>query len=135
MESGWLCVGIIFYRIVRINRRKTISFACYLINYKQDGEAYARMLAGCRYTSHKINMKSEIDFKLAGLCSDSGYALQLLVLAILIVIVIATSTRWRGKKKPAYQRRTSQASAMGANRQLLEEISGMKQNVINVSCL
>ena len=76
-------------------------------------------------------MISKIDLKLAGLWSDSGYALQL-VLAILIVIVIATSSRWRRKKKSVYQRRTSQASAMGANRQLLEEISGMKQNVINV---
>ena len=76
-------------------------------------------------------MISKIDLKLAGLWSDCGYALQL-VLAISIVIVIATS-RWHRKKKHVYQRRrTSQASAMGANRQLLEEISGMKQNVINV---
>ena len=80
-------------------------------------------------------MISKIDLKLAGLWSDSGYAyLQLLVLAILIVTIIAsTSSRWRRKKKRVYQRRTSQASAMGANRQLLEEISGMKQNIINVS--
>ena len=75
-------------------------------------------------------MISKIDLKLAGLWSDGS--LQLFVLAISIVIVIATS-RWHRKKKHVYQRRrTSQASAMGANRQLLEEISGMKQNVINV---
>ena len=78
-------------------------------------------------------MISKTDLKLAGLWSG-GYALQLFVLAISIVIVIATSQRWQ-KKKHVYQRRTSQASAMGANRQLLEEISGMKQNVINVSCI
>jgi len=71
-------------------------------------------------------MISKIDLNL---WSD-GYALQL-VLLVAIVIFIATSSRWR-RKKPVYQRRTSQASAMGANRQLLEEISGMKQNVINV---
>ena len=75
-------------------------------------------------------MISKIDLNLVVLWSDSGYALQLVLLAI--VIVIATSSRWRRKKKSVYQRRTSQASAMGANRQLLEEISGMKQNVINV---
>ena len=79
-------------------------------------------------------MMSKIDLKLAGLWSDR-YALQLLVLEI-IVIIISMQMRKR-KKKPVYQyqRRTSQASAMGANRQLLEEISGMKQNVINVSCI
>jgi len=77
-------------------------------------------------------MISKIDLKLAGLWSDSGYALQL-VLAILIVIIIAMQVIRKRKKKSVYQRRrTSQASAMGANRQLLEEISGMKQNVINV---
>jgi len=54
-------------------------------------------------------MISKIDLKLAGLWSDR-YALQL-VLAILVVIIIAMQVIRKRKKKPVYQRRTSQASA------------------------
>lgn len=56
-----------------------------------------------------------------------------LVLAAIIVVLGI----WKKHKHEhkTYQRRTSHASSLQANRPLLEEVSGMKQNVINVLLL
>lgn len=59
-----------------------------------------------------------------------------LQLVIATVIIITTAIKLVTKKHKhehrRYQRRTSHASTMQANRPLLKEVSGMKQNVINV---
>eukprot|EP00978_Attheya_sp_CCMP212_P005641 scaffold12632_cov52-Attheya_sp.AAC.2 len=58
-----------------------------------------------------------------------------LYVVILFLSFVAIVSSWleRSKKKPKYHRRTSHASAIGANRQFLQEALSMKQNVIHAT--